>query len=414
MNGSFFHQLPSSIFVTRGNNMLDDMDALMEKYEIDGLFSYGSPFDSPNLLWLTGFRSGDRIFYLQNKGEEGIIGAPFNTLDRAKKESFVKRTYDMSESVVQLLKENKPVMEHRDALFGPMLQELFTGNVLGVPDEIPASILVLIQKLGYEVKVVRDLVPDARATKTSKEIKMVKKAGDATVGAIKKVVEMIKDSDVGTNKTLMHNGSPLTVGKVKIALEHFLLDKNAESSEDTILAVGDKAFDWHYLGNPEDELKADVPIILDVFPRLKQDRYVADVTRTIVKGTPSKRVKEMFEAVQAAVDAVVDVLTDGAKIDDVNLACFNTLKQLGFDSRRLNPDAKDGMTHGLGHGIGLEVHEQPSMYKREDHFAEGHIMAIEPGVYFEGIGGVRIENDYAVTKGKAELLTKNLDNMLWV
>jgi Xaa-Pro aminopeptidase len=394
--------------------MLDDMDALMEKYEIDGLFSYGSPFDSPNLLWLTGFRSGDRIFYLQNKGEEGIIGAPFNTLDRAKKESFVKRTYDMSESVVQLLKENKPVMEHRAALFGPMLQELFTGKVIGVPDEIPASILVLIQKLGYQVKVVRDLVPDARATKTSKEIKMIKKAGDATVGAIKKVVELIKDSDVGANKTLMHNGSPLTVGKVKIALEHFLLDKNAESSEDTILAVGDKAFDWHYLGNPEDELKADVPIILDVFPRLKQDRYVADVTRTIVKGTPSKRVKEMFEAVQAAVDAVVDVLTDGAKIDDVNLACFNTLKQLGFDSRRLNPDAKDGMTHGLGHGIGLEVHEQPSMYKREDYFTEGHIMAIEPGVYFEGIGGVRIENDYAVTKGKAELLTKNLDNMLWV
>ena len=122
----------------------------------------------------------------------------------------------------------------------------------------------------------------------------------------------------------------------------------------------------------------------------------------------------MFEAAQAAADAAVDALTHGTKIDDVNLACVNALKQLGFDSRRLNPDAKDGMTHGLGHGIGLEVHEQPSMYKREALFAEGHIMAIEPGVYLEGIGGVRIENDYAVTKGKAELLTKNLDTMLWV
>jgi Xaa-Pro aminopeptidase len=212
----------------------------------------------------------------------------------------------------------------------------------------------------------------------------------------------------------MHKESPLTVGQVKLALEHFLLDKNAEASEDTILAVGDKAFDWHYLGNPEDELKAEVPIILDVFPRLKHERYVADVTRTIVKGTPSKRVKEMFEAAQAASDAAVDALTHGAMIDDVNLACFNTLKQFGFDSRRLNPAAKDGMTHGLGHGIGLEVHEQPSMYKREDYFSKGHIMAIEPGIYLEGIGGVRIENDYAVTTGKAELLTRNLDTMLWV
>ena len=394
--------------------MLDDISTLMEKYEIDGLFAYGSAFQSPNIMWLTGFRSGDRIFYLQNKGEQGIIGTQFNTLDRVKKESFVKKTYDMSEDTRQLLAENKPVRDNLDALFGPMLREMFTGKTLGVPDDLPSSILVLVQKLGYDVKVVRDLIPDARATKTSEEIKTIKKAGAATVGAISKVVEMIKDSDVGANKTLMYKDTPLTVGQVKLALEHFLLDKNAESAEDTILAVGEKAFDWHYLGNPEDELKAEVPIILDVFPRLKHERYVADVTRTIVKGTPSKRVKEMFEAAQAAADASVDALTDGAKIDDVNLACFNTLKQYGFDSRRLNPDAKDGMTHGLGHGIGLEVHEQPSMYKREDHFAEGHIMAIEPGVYLEGIGGVRIENDYAVTKGKAELLTKNLDTILWV
>ena len=400
--------------LNKANIMLDDIDALMEKYAIDGLFSYGSPFDSPNLLWLTGFRSGDNIYYLHNRGEDGIIGAPFNTLDRVKKESFVKRTYDLSELVVGLLRENKQIMKNRDVLIGPMLRENFNGTVLGVPDEVPASILVILQRLGFEVKVVEDLVPDARATKSSEEIKTIKKASDATVGAIKRVIEMIKDSDVGPNKTLMYEGSPLTVGQVKLALEHFLLDRNAECAEDTILAVGKKAFDWHYLGNPEDELKANTPIILDVYPRLKHERYVADVTRTIVKGTPSPRVKEMFEAAQAAAAASVDALTDGAMIDDVNLACFNMLKDIGFDSRRLNPDAKDGMTHGLGHGIGLEVHEQPSMYKREEFFSAGHVMAIEPGVYLDGIGGVRIENDYAVTKGKAELLTTNLETMLWL
>ncbi|MHA2153444.1 MAG: M24 family metallopeptidase, partial [Candidatus Thorarchaeota archaeon] len=266
--------------------MLNDIDPLMEKYEIDGLFSYGSAFSSPNLLWLSGFRSPDSIFYLQNKGEEGTIGASFNTLDRVKKESFVKRTYDMSESVIKLLKENKTVSEHREEFILPMLKELFTGKTLGVPDEIPASIMSLLQKHGYDVKVVRHLIPDARATKTSDEIKMIKKAGDATVGAISNVVEMIKDCDIGANKTLMHEGSPLTVGQVKLTLEHFLLDQHAESSEDIILAVGERAFDWHYLGNLEDEMKSEVPIILDVFPRLKIERYVSDVTRTIVKGSP--------------------------------------------------------------------------------------------------------------------------------
>ncbi len=414
MNGSVFLQFSNPSLSARGTSMLDDMDSLMDKYEVDGLFTYDSPFSSSNLLWLTGFRSSDVILYLKNKGEPGIIGSSFNALDRVKKESFVKNTYDLTEYIVQLLKENKAVKDNRDALIAPMLRDEFTGETLGVPDEIPASILVIIQDLGYNVKVVGDLVPDARATKSLEEIKKIRKAGDATVGAISRVIDLIKDSDVGANKTLMHKGAPLKVGQLKLALEHFLLDKNAECSEDTILAVGEKAFDWHYLGSAADKLKAEVPIILDVFPRLKQERYVADVTRTIVKGTPSKRVKEMFEAAQAAADAAVDALTDGALIDDVNLACFTKLKQLGFDSRRLNPEAKDGMTHGLGHGIGLEVHEQPSMYSREDHFIEGHVMAIEPGVYFENIGGVRIENDYAVTKRKAELLTRNLDTMLWV
>ena len=399
---------------SRGNTLLDDMEALMETYGIDGLFTYGSPFDQPNLLWLTGFRSADRIYYVQNRGEPGVIGASFNTLDRVKKVSFVKQTYDLSELTIQLLKDNKEVMENRDALIGPMLRDEFSGGTLGVPDELPASVLVILRHLGYDVKVVQDLIPDARATKTSEEIKKIREAGDATVGAISKVVDIIKDSDVGANKTLMYDGSPLTVGKLKLALEHFLLDRNAECSEDTILAVGNKAFDWHYLGNSEDVLKAETPIILDVFPRLKLERYIADVTRTIVKGTPPKRVKEMFEAVQSSADAVVEVLTHGAKIDDVNLACFNTLREHGFDSKRLNPEARDGMTHGLGHGIGLEVHEKPSMYKREAHFSEGHVMAIEPGVYLENIGGVRIENDYVVTKGKAELLTRNLDTMIWV
>jgi Xaa-Pro aminopeptidase len=413
VNRSLFHP---HLFRNRSreNTLLEDMKALMEKYEIDGLFTFGCPFEHPNLLWLTGFRSVDSICYLQNKGEPGVIGASFNALDRVKKESFVKRTYDFSELNIQLLKANKAIAENLDALIGPMLRDEFSGGVLGVPDEIPASVLVILQQLGYDVKVVEDLIPDARATKTSDEIKQIRKAGDATVGSISKVVEMIKDSEVAANKKLMHDGSPLTVGKVKLALEHFLLDKNAECSEDTILAVGKKAFDWHYLGKTEDVLKAETPIILDVFPRLKLERYIADVTRTIVKGTPPKRVKEMFEAVQASADAAVDVLTHGAKIDDVNLACFNTLREHGFDSRRLNPEAKDGMTHGLGHGIGLEVHEKPSMYKHEDHFSAGHVMAIEPGVYLENAGGVRIENDYVVTKGKAELLTRNLDTIIWV
>ncbi len=394
--------------------MQNDLDPLMEKYGIDALLTEGSAFDNPNIYWLTGFRSSDNIIYLKNKGEEPLVASAFLALERVKKESPIKRTHDLSEVYLNLLKENKKIRDNLDRPYSDFLKNQFSGKVLGVPDEFPASLLVMLQGMGYDIKVVRDIVSEARATKSTMEIEIIKKAGDATTDAITQIIEMVKDCDIGANKVLMHKGEPFTVGKMKLALDHFLLDKGAESAEDSIAAVGEKGFDWHYLGVADDKLKSEVPVILDVFPRLKQERYIADVTRTFVKGSVPKRIREMFEAVEDAANTTVDALTDGAIIDDVNMACFNTLKKHGFDSRRLNPDAKDGMTHGLGHGIGLEVHELPSTYSREDSYLEGHVMAIEPGVYLEGIGGVRIENDYAVTKGKAKRLTTGIEDVLYI
>ncbi|MFW9958460.1 MAG: M24 family metallopeptidase [Candidatus Odinarchaeota archaeon] len=394
--------------------MYDDLDSLMVKYGIDALLASGSAFENSNLFWLTGFRSADEIIYLKNLGGAPIVAASFLTLERVRKESFITQTYDYTDIVVKILQENLVLADNMDRVYSYFLKVHFSGKTLGVPDDFPASLLVMLQKMGYTIKVAEELILEARARKSSKEIQTIRKAGKATMDAIAQVVEMVKNSTIGNNKVLMHKGKPLTVGLIKSALEHFLLDHGAESSEDAIIAVGSKAFDWHYLGISADKFKAGVPIIMDIFPRLKLERYVADVTRTIVKGPVSKRVREMFDAVAAAADASVDTLTDGSVIDAVNLACANTLKRHGFDSRRLNPSAIDGMTHGLGHGIGLEVHEYPSMYRREDYFLDGHVMAIEPGVYLKSIGGVRIENDYVVTKGKAKQLTRGINDILFV
>ncbi|MHA2140844.1 MAG: M24 family metallopeptidase [Candidatus Thorarchaeota archaeon] len=394
--------------------MLDDLDSLMDTHEIDGLLAVGNAFDTPDIYWLTGFRSTDQVTYVKNRGDEPVVASFFNTIERVEKESRIKRTHDLSDIIIRLMKEGKNPRNHIDVVLKDIMKNIFTGKVIGVPNHIPAERLVIIQKMGYDVKVVPDLLTDARATKSAAEIDAIKKAGNATVGGISKLLEMVKDSDIGPNKTLMHESEPLTVGRMKLALEHFLLDQGAESASDTILAVGKQAFDWHYLGAPEDELKAEEPIILDVFPRLKQERYVADVTRTFVKGSVSEKLCDMFESVQAAAGAAVDALKDGTQIDDVNMACFESLKRSGYDSRRLNPQATEGMTHGLGHGIGLDVHEHPSMYKREAHFKSGHVMAIEPGVYLKAIGGVRIENDYLVSTDRAVLLTEGLDEILYL
>ncbi|MFX1273244.1 MAG: M24 family metallopeptidase [Promethearchaeota archaeon] len=394
--------------------MLDDLDSLMDKHEIDGLFATGTAYTTPDIYWLTGFKSGDEITYVKNRGEEPIVASFFHTLERVLKESRIRQTHDLTPVYISLLKEGKSARDNIEVFVKDTMKTVFTGEVIGVPDHIPAEQLVIIQKMGYEVKVVPNLLREARATKSAAEIDAIKKAGDATVGGITKLLEMVKDSDIGPSKTLMYEGEPLTVGRMKLALEHFLLDHGAEAATDTILAVGKKGFDWHYLGAPEDELKAEEPIILDVFPRLKQERYVADVTRTFVKGKVSEKLCDMFESVQASVGAAVDALKDGAQIDEINMACAESLKRSGYDSRRFNPEATEGMTHGLGHGIGLEVHEHPSLYNRQDYFKSGHVITIEPGVYFKEYGGVRIENDYLVSTDRAVLLTDGLDEILYL
>ena len=394
--------------------MLKDLDRLMEVEGVDSLLAIGNAFEVPDIFWLTGFRSPDTITFLHNRGEESLVSAGFHTIERVTKESFIKRTHDLTEVARALMKEGKRPSKHPDILLKDLLEAEFSGEVIGVPDHLPASMLVAVQQLGYNIKVVPDLLNNARATKSSSEIKLIEKAGKATIGAISQVIEMIKETDIGANEVLLQNGEPLTVRDVKLALDHFLLDNDTESAEDAILAVGKKGFDWHYLGLPEDQLKAGVPIIMDVFPRLKREFYVADVTRTVVKGTPPPKVKEMFDAVLAAADAVIDALTAGAKIDDVNLECFNTLKKHGFNSTRLDPEAVEGMTHGLGHGIGLAIHEAPSLYNRETFYEEGNVLAIEPGVYLKEFGGVRMENDYVVTKGKPIRTTLGLDDAMYL
>ncbi len=395
--------------------MLSDLDGLMEQEGIDAIIAYGNAFEVPDIYWLTGFRSPDSITVFKNHGEDVVVATGFNTVERVKKESLVKETLDLTEVYRGLMREGKRSFDHPELEFGTILRELFTGETLGVPDHLPARILIAIQEMGVNIKVVPKLFLKARATKSPREVKMIHKAASATINAVSHIAEMIKDSDIGEKKVLMLDNKPLTVFRIKNALEHYLLDMGAESAEDSIVAVGKKGFDWHYLGAAKDKLKAESPIIIDVFPRLKNERYVADVTRTVVKGHVPDRVREMFDAVHAAVLSVSDALRAGQLIDaDVNMACYNTLKERGFDSSRLNPSTVEGMTHGLGHGIGLNVHEHPSLYDRTARFEVGNVVAIEPGVYLKGFGGVRIENDFVVRKGRAKRLTTGLDDVLFV
>jgi hypothetical protein len=184
--------------------MLEDLDSIMEQQGIDAIISVGSGFEIPDIYWFTGFLSSDSITVLKNLGEDTVVATGFNTLGRVVKESHVSRTHDLTDIYIELMRNKQRAIDNPETIYKDILDKQFSGRVLGVPIHLPAHILVAIQKLGYEVKVVPHLLKNARAKKSKKEVKMISNAGTATMNAISEIAEIITNADIGANKVLIH------------------------------------------------------------------------------------------------------------------------------------------------------------------------------------------------------------------
>jgi Xaa-Pro aminopeptidase len=160
------------------------------------------------------------------------------------------------------------------------------------------------------------------------------------------------------------------------------------------VACGEEGCDPHNQGSGP--LAPDQPIIIDVFPRDTRSRYFADITRTVVKGRASAQVRRMYEAVAAGQAAALADIRDGVAADMVHRKVQATLEGFGFRTGEEN-GRMQGFFHGTGHGLGLEIHELPRVSKLPVALRSGHVVTVEPGLYYPGHGGVRIEDVVVVT-----------------
>jgi hypothetical protein len=108
--------------------MYEDLDPLMEEYGIDALLTTGSAFVSPNIYWLTGFRSSDEIIYLKNHGDDPLVAAWLLAVERLRKESFITKTHDVSDIVLKLFHENKVIQDNMDRIYKSLLKTHFSGG----------------------------------------------------------------------------------------------------------------------------------------------------------------------------------------------------------------------------------------------------------------------------------------------
>jgi Xaa-Pro aminopeptidase len=272
-----------------------------------------------------------------------------------------------------------------------------------VPGRFPLGTADGLRGSGVAVEVDEsDAVTGIRAVKTPEEIDHIRRAQRANERAMAAAESLIESATV-VEGVLHREGDPLTSEAVRREIELTLLREGCALDE-TIVACGADAADPHDRGSGP--LRADEPIVVDVFPRDKETRYHADMTRTFVNGDPSETLRAWFDLTDEARRAALDAVEPGVTGAAVHDAVCDVYEDADLPTLRSDPDAETGFIHSTGHGVGLDVHELPRIAPDGDELEPGNVVTIEPGLYDPDVGGVRIEDLVVVTEDGHENLTE--------
>ncbi len=282
------------------------------------------------------------------------------------------------------------------------LNEIGASSVM-VPESFPVLIADHLRDKGISLEVDRAAWLARRRSKTPWEIEGIERAQRAADTAMLTAARMLKEAQRTSEGTLRFEGEILTAELIRESMEAELLNQGTESKQ-ILIQSADAWAAVHALGSGP--ILPDQSCIIDCFPRDLATGMWSDMTRTFVPGKPSEELRGLHAHVRKALDVAFDSLVPGGKeafervSDYFNNEGFPT--QLHFEGEGF---PKEGFMHSLGHGVGLEVHEKPNMGRRSEELVVGDVIAVEPGLYFKGIGGVRLEDTVLVTEGGITHLT---------
>lgn len=369
---------------------MNGLDSVIRDAGAAAYAAYGSSADA-NVRYLTRFRTTDPVIYVAKPGERGMIVVPQMEHERAVRESIAAVATRADAGYLEYIKAG----ESRWRATAHVIADLAGGPVL-VPATFP---LALARELETFHPVVLDgagSVEGMRAVKTPEEIERIRSVQRAAEAAIDRGVTLIRSSAPRAG-VLCRDGAPLTSEAVRTAMHTVLLAHGCRGV-DTIVSCGPETALPHNTGSGP--LLENEPIVIDIFPRDELSGYYADMTRTVVKGEPSPEIREMYDAVRDAKTLAAAEVRAGVAGADLYNAVVEFFRDRGYES-----DTR-GFIHSLGHGVGLEVHEEPSLGPRGGALAVGNVVTIEPGLYYPGTGGVRLEDMGAVTETDFDRFTQ--------
>lgn len=377
---------------------LSRLDAHLDAAGVDG-YLLDADGDTADQRYLAGFGAPD-AFHTLYTGRTHLLVSSLE-YGRARTESRADEVDRLADYDYQELLETHGADASRHAL-AAFLADRDVESV-AVPPRFPTRTADCLRDLDVTVQSEAESVIEAiRARKTDQEIDHIRaaqRANDAAMAAAETLlVEAAVDGDV-----LHHGGEVLTSERVREEIELTLL-RHGCALDETIVACGVDAADPHDRGSGP--LRPAEPIIVDIFPRDKETGYHADSTRTFCVGEPDDAVREWYGIVAEAKAAALEAIEPGITGAEVHELVCTVFEDAGLPTLRSDPQTETGYIHGTGHGVGLEVHEEPVLSQAgDDELQAGHVVTVEPGLYDPTIGGIRLEDLVVITPDGHELLT---------
>jgi Xaa-Pro aminopeptidase len=276
-----------------------------------------------------------------------------------------------------------------------------------VPADFPYLYATELTALGFEVTPSPASLFPERIIKSEQEIEQLTHAEKLTAQSMLQAETFIAACGINNDGLVIfpsehaQAGEVVTSEDIRAVIETFLIGQGAVPSH-TIVACGTQSADPHNMGSGV--IAAHQPIIIDIFPRLVASGYWGDMTRTYVKGKATPELQKMYQTVREGQSMGLDMVQAGTDTAQIHQNITTHFDNQGFKTGVVN-GKQGGFLHGTGHGVGLDIHEAPRVSKNGATLEERMVITIEPGLYYQHIGGVRLEDLVVVREYGCDNLT---------
>lgn len=402
--------------------MRSGLDLFLEEEHIDALWVMGAMKNNADMVYFTGIQEVKNADLFKLSGKPPIVyHATAMEREEAAKSGLETHALDTELPLGGYLKK------HSGELTSAVAQRYIdVFKMIGLlKGRVAISGTASLSDVYAILEIMKPMLPDitfkgiykdsaikkARMTKDPDEAERIRRMGKITTNVVKKVAEFLTSRQVENNHLIEENGNPVTISKVKGLINQWLAELGAENPVETIFSIGRDAGIPHNTGNPDALIELGSPIVFDIYPCEKGGGYFYDFTRTWCLGYAPVEVQKLYDQVAAVFHQIISSLETGRQFKHYQEETCQLFSTMGHVTIADKPDTTEGYVHSIGHGLGLEVHENPFSgitSTESDILLPGVVFSIEPGLYYPSKDmGIRIEDTvYLNPEGQFEIMAK--------